>query len=158
MGGMEKLLVEFARHADRGRFSLHFLTLGEKGAVAEEIEALGWPVEPRGLIDTLVGLRDDYPNLPPVYITENGCAFPPSLVDNDRIAFIDTHLDALAEAMAAGVDVRGYFYWSLLDNFEWALGYDPRFGLVQVDYDTLVRTPRASYRWYAEQIGRSRRS
>ncbi len=115
---------------------------------------LDWPIEPDGLYDTLVGLHAAYPDLPPVYVTENGCAYPDRAGDSDdaRIAFIEGHLAALRRAMADGVDVRGYFYWSLLDNFEWARGYDPRFGLVHVDYGTQVRTPKASYHWLHMQL------
>jgi beta-glucosidase len=115
---------------------------------------LDWPIEPDGLSETLVGLRDTYPGLPPIYITENGCAYPDvaGQPDEARIAFIADHLAALRRAMANGVDVRGYFYWSLLDNFEWARGYAPRFGLVHVDYQTQVRTPKASYHWLRERL------
>ncbi|HEY7225565.1 MAG TPA: GH1 family beta-glucosidase [Micromonosporaceae bacterium] len=115
---------------------------------------LDWPVEPSGLYDTLVGLRSAYPTLPPIYITENGCAYPDRAGEPDeaRIGFVAEHLAAVRRAMADGVDVRGYFYWSLLDNFEWARGYNPRFGLVHVDYATQVRTPKASYHWLRAQL------
>jgi beta-glucosidase len=115
---------------------------------------LGWPVEPEGLYATLIGLRSRFPSLPPVYITENGCAYPDEagVPDDARIAFIRSHLDAAARALADGVDLRGYFYWSLIDNFEWARGYAPRFGLVHVDYATQVRTPKASYAWLREAL------
>ena len=114
--------------------------------------SLDWPVEPDGLRDLLVGLRDRFENLPPVYITENGGVFDD---DRERITFIEDHVDAVRAAIAAGVDVRGYFYWSLIDNFEWARGYGPRFGLVHVDYVTQRRTPRPSYHWYAGMIRRT---
>jgi beta-glucosidase len=119
---------------------------------------LDWPIEPDGLYETLVGLRDTYPGLPPIYITENGCAWPdqPGVPDDARIAYVADHLAALRRAMATGVDVRGYFYWSILDNFEWARGYDPRFGLVHVDYQTQVRTPKASYYWLRERLAARR--
>jgi beta-glucosidase len=113
---------------------------------------LGWPIEPVGLYETLATLRQRYPDLPPVYITENGCVEDD---DRERITFIQDHVNAVAEAIAAGVDVRGYFYWSLIDNFEWARGYGPRFGLVHVDYVTQRRTPRPSYHWYAGMVGRN---
>jgi beta-glucosidase len=119
----------------------------------------GWPVVPTGMRDLLVGLRERYgADLPPIYITENGCAYPDpveadgQVQDLDRIAFLDSHVRAVQDAITEGVDVRGYFVWSLLDNFEWAEGYTQRFGLVHVDFETQVRTPKASYRWYADQI------
>ncbi|MFF8312874.1 GH1 family beta-glucosidase [Streptomyces lydicus] len=120
----------------------------------------GWPVVPEALTELLTGFRERYgERLPPVVITENGCSYE-GLDDQERIAFLDGHLRALHAAMAAGVDVRGYFVWSLLDNFEWAEGYTRRFGLVHVDYGTLARTPKSSYRWLREalreQAGRAR--
>ncbi|GAA3547699.1 beta-glucosidase [Aeromicrobium flavum] len=117
--------------------------------------ASGWDIDPVGLGEVLAQVHRDYPPLP-IYITENGAAFddvvgPDGTVeDHDRIAFVAGHLAALADAIDAGVDVRGYFAWSLLDNFEWAEGYAKRFGIVHVDFDTLVRTPKASARWFAE--------
>ncbi|NUT97201.1 MAG: beta-glucosidase [Saccharothrix sp.] len=120
--------------------------------------AMNWPVEPEGLTEALVGLKNRYPDLPPVYVTENGCVYSdrPGFQDDERIAFLDTHLSAARDAVAAGVDLRGYFAWSFLDNFEWAHGYKPRFGLVHVDYQTQTRTPRASFHWYRERIAVSR--
>jgi beta-glucosidase len=119
---------------------------------------LGWPIEPEGLHATLTGLRSRYPDLPPIYITENGCAYADEVgvEDRERIAFIEGHLAATAKAIAEGVDVRGYFHWSLLDNFEWARGYAPRFGLVHVDYATQARTPKASFGWLRERIAAAR--
>ena len=122
--------------------------------------SMGWPVEPAGLGRLLRWLRDEYPGLPPIYITENGCAYPDELdadkqvEDPHRIAYLDRHLRAVHAAIADGVDVRGYFCWSLLDNFEWACGYVKRFGLVYVDYPTQLRIPKASYRWFREMIAR----
>ena len=115
---------------------------------------LDWPIEPDGLYETLAGLRETYPDVPPIFITENGCACPdrPGEPDEARIAYLADHLAALRRTMADGVDVRGYFVWSLLDNFEWARGYEPRFGLVHVDYETQVRTPKASYHWLRAQL------
>jgi beta-glucosidase len=97
-------------------------------------------------------------DLPPLFITENGAAFldhPDStgrVNDQDRTQYLASHLAAIAEAKASGVDVRGYFVWSLLDNFEWAYGYWPRFGIVRVEFDTLRRIPKASYDWFAKSI------
>ncbi|WP_431677272.1 GH1 family beta-glucosidase [Kitasatospora sp. KL5] len=125
--------------------------------------AFDWPVVPDGLRGLLVGLRDRYgAALPPVTITENGCSVadrpaPGGTVDDpDRISYLAGHLDALAEAVAEGVDVRGYYTWSLLDNYEWAEGYHQRFGLVHVDFETQVRTPKASYAWYRDLIAAHR--
>ncbi|MEU3728264.1 GH1 family beta-glucosidase [Streptomyces sp. NPDC033538] len=112
----------------------------------------GWPVVPEGLTELLTGLRDRYGDrLPPIVITENGCSYE-GLDDRDRIAYLDGHVRALHRAVEAGVDVRGYFVWSLLDNFEWAEGYARRFGLVHVDFETHRRTPKASYGWFRDVI------
>jgi len=117
----------------------------------------GWPVVPNGLHETLTTLADRYgEHLPPIYITESGCAFHDERHDQRRIDFLDGHLRAVASAIADGVDVRGYFVWSIVDNFEWAVGYSQRFGLVHVDYDTFARTPKDSYYWYRDVI-RARR-
>lgn len=121
---------------------------------------MGWEVQPAGLTELLVDLHREYPDLP-LYVTENGAAYPdevtPSgtVVDHDRIAFLDGHLRAALAAIQQGVDLRGYFYWSLLDNLEWAEGYAKRFGLVHVDFETQRRTPKESARWYADVIARN---
>ncbi|KOG73661.1 beta-glucosidase [Streptomyces antibioticus] len=112
----------------------------------------GWPVVPEGLTELLTDFRERYGDrLPPVVITENGCSYE-GVDDQDRIAYLDAHIRALHRAIGAGVDVRGYFVWSLMDNFEWAEGYARRFGLVHVDFETLERTPKASYRWFRELL------
>jgi len=120
---------------------------------------MGWPVVPHTLRDLLTGLRERYGDaLPPVHITENGSAeddvpAPDGAVhDADRISYLDGHLRAVAAAIADGVDVRGYYVWSLLDNFEWAYGYRKRFGLVYVAYATQRRIPKDSYRWYRDFV------
>jgi beta-glucosidase len=110
------------------------------------------PIVPDGLRELLVRFHERY-ELPPVYITENGCSFD-GVHDPERIDFLDRHLAALRAAMDAGVDVRGYFVWSLLDNFEWSKGYAPRFGLVHVDYETQLRTPKDSFAWYRKLVSR----
>ncbi|WP_406126860.1 GH1 family beta-glucosidase [Streptomyces canus] len=112
----------------------------------------GWPVVPEGLTELLTAFHERYGDrLPPVVITENGCSYE-GVDDQDRIAYLDGHIRALHQAVEAGVDVRGYFVWSLMDNFEWAEGYARRFGLVHVDFETLARTPKASYAWYQELL------
>ncbi len=127
------------------------------------LTGFGWPVAPEGLHEVLVGLRDTYGDaLPPIHITENGCAYPDEVtadgrcVDPDRVAYLDSHIGAVEAALADGVDVRGYFVWSLLDNFEWAEGYTQRFGLVHVDVGTQRRTPKSSYTWYRDRIAAAR--
>ncbi|WP_392967702.1 GH1 family beta-glucosidase [Streptomyces sp. LN245] len=116
----------------------------------------GWPVVPEALTELLVGFRERYGDrLPPVVITENGCSYD-GIDDQERIAFLDGHVRALHRASEQGVDVRGYFVWSLMDNFEWAEGYERRFGLVHVDYDTLERTPKASYNWLRDALREQR--
>lgn len=122
-----------------------------------ERTAFGWPVVPEGLTELLTGLKDRYGDaLPPVWITENGCSQPAGLHDRARIEYLAGHIDAIARAASRGVDVRGYFTWSLLDNFEWAEGYHQRFGLVEVDFTTRQRTPRASFEWYRDLIASQR--
>ncbi|WUT43587.1 GH1 family beta-glucosidase [Streptomyces pseudovenezuelae] len=123
----------------------------------QEIEGVpvtdfGWPVVPEGLTELLTAFHERYGDrLPPVVITENGCSYT-GVDDQDRITYLDRHIRALHKAVEAGVDVRGYFVWSLMDNFEWAEGYARRFGLVHVDFETLARTPKASYAWYRELL------
>lgn len=122
---------------------------------------MGWCVEPDGLRELLVRLRDDYPGLPPILITENGVAFddyvdPEGGVDDEeRIEFLAGHLSALRDAIDDGVGVAGYFCWSLLDNFEWAEGYGRRFGLYYVDYPTQRRIAKSSARWYSGVVRRN---
>ncbi len=122
--------------------------------------AMGWEVQPEGLTRLLRRVHEEYtgPAGVPVYVTENGAAFDDRadasgfVEDLDRVDFVSAHLGAVLDAVDEGVPVAGYFYWSLLDNFEWAWGYAKRFGLVRVDYDTQQRTPKASARAYARII------
>ncbi|MBA2441127.1 MAG: beta-glucosidase [Rubrobacter sp.] len=125
-----------------------------------ETTAMGWAIEPDGLTELLLRLHREYTGLP-IYITENGAAFHDyanpegTVTDEERIAFLDAHFRAAEEAVREGVDLRGYFVWSLLDNFEWAEGYSRRFGLVYVDYATQRRIPKESAHWYREVIRRN---
>lgn len=117
---------------------------------------MGWEIYPQGLTELLLAIHRDY-KLPPLFITENGTACADRLqdgrvADTARIDYLRSHLAALRDAMAGGVDLRGYFYWSLMDNYEWDSGYDKRFGLVHVDYATQQRTLKDSALWYRRQI------
>jgi beta-glucosidase len=119
---------------------------------------MDWEVYAPGLLDTLIWVRSRYGNIP-LYVTENGAAFsdppeagPDGIADPLRVAYLRDHLRATREAIARGVDVRGYFAWSLLDNFEWSHGFSKRFGVVHVDFATQRRTPKASARFYADVI------
>jgi len=121
------------------------------GAVVTD---MGWEVAPGQFTDLLVSIGRDY-DLPPVLITENGAAYRDKLVngavqDEDRRAYLEAHMGAVADAIERGVDVRGYFVWSLLDNFEWASGYSKRFGLYYVDYPTQARILKHSGLWYRD--------
>ena len=129
------------------------------------VTAFGWPVVPAGLTELLTTFRDRYAErLPPVYITENGCSVADEpdaagvIDDQPRVRYLDGHIRAVADAITAGVDVRGYFCWSILDNFEWAEGYHQRFGLVHVDFQTQRRTPKSSFTWYQDLIASQRSS
>ncbi|TMR19202.1 beta-glucosidase [Nonomuraea turkmeniaca] len=129
--------------------------VGPSGDVARTDE--GWEINADALRDLLIGLSRRFPGTP-LLVTENGGVFGDApthdglIHDNRRIAFLRDHVEAVRAALAAGADVRGYLHWSLMDNFEWALGYRPRFGLVHVDYATGVRTIKDSGRYYAQLI------
>ena len=130
-----------------------------------ERTALGWTVEPSGLTETLLRVQREYGPLP-LYVTENGADYDDRpdasgyVDDRERVSYLARHLAACADALVAGVDLRGYFAWSLLDNFEWAEGYAARFGLTYVDSATQKRTVKASGRFYADLLRhwRARRS
>jgi beta-glucosidase len=110
---------------------------------------LGWAIEPDGLTEVLTSVTADY-DPPPLFVHEGGAAFDTPIDDHERVEYLDSHLRAAHAALTNGVDLRGFYAWTLLDNFEWAEGYAARFGLVHVDFDTLERTPKASAHWYAE--------
>ncbi|MEU1161674.1 GH1 family beta-glucosidase [Streptomyces sp. NPDC005921] len=126
----------------------------------DQLTAMNWAIDASGLHTLLTDLAASHPGLP-LMVTENGAAFddyvsPEGRVnDPQRIAYLHSHLDAVRQAVADGADVRGYFLWSLLDNFEWSYGYSKRFGAVYVDYGTQRRIPKASAHWYAEVIRRN---
>lgn len=113
-------------------------------------------IYPEGLYDILTRVHRDY-NFPALYITENGAAVEEEIEDGrardpQRTQFLQDHFHQAATALAEGVPLRGYFVWSLMDNFEWALGYTLRYGIVRVDYDSLARTPKDSAAWYRNFI------
>ena len=142
---------------ERWPFALPLRSRGVRQPHATYTET-GWEVHPSSLTRILLWVKERYGN-PPLYITENGAAFydPPKTIggridDPLRVHYYREHLRAAADAMRQGADLRGYFAWSLLDNFEWSLGYSKRFGIVHVDYETLERTIKASGRFYADVI------
>jgi beta-glucosidase len=143
--------------ADGHGLSMHSPWVGSPGVDFVQqpgpYTAMGWNIDPTGLSELLLRLHRDYPGQPTM-ITENGAAFDDvvsadgAIHDERRVDYLYRHIDAVGIAMDAGADVRGYFVWSLLDNFEWGYGYDRRFGIIRVDYDTLVRTWKDSAHWY----------
>jgi beta-glucosidase len=122
--------------------------------------AMGWRIEPASLTDLLLRVHRDYPGIP-LMVTENGCAFPDEpgpdgvVHDRDRIDYLTGHIGAVHDAIGQGVDVRGYYCWSLMDNFEWAWGLSKRFGLIHVDFTSTERTWKDSAHWYRDVISRN---
>jgi beta-glucosidase len=121
-----------------------------------DLTDIGWEIYPQGLERVTRNLLAQWP-LPPIWITENGAAdntpeADGACEDRLRLGYLQSHLDQLSQMVASGIDIRGYYVWSLLDNFEWAHGYSQRFGIVHVDYATQRRTPKASARWLQQQM------
>ncbi len=121
-----------------------------------EFTAMGWEIYPQAFYEVLLELKNDYGN-PKVFITENGAAFKDNLTakginDQERISYLEKHLQAVSQAKQDGANVQGYFIWSLLDNFEWAEGFEKRFGIIYVDYATQKRLPKGSYFWYQHVV------
>ncbi len=147
----------------------YFRTIVRSDAIPEERNArrtvfpnpnpttMGWEVYPEGLYEILIRLKESY-SFPAYFITENGAAYPDRIGpdgqvdDPQRVAYLRAHFEQAARALRAGVPLKGYFVWSLMDNFEWAWGYSQRFGLVYVDYETQERIPKTSARWYRSVI------
>jgi beta-glucosidase len=150
---------------ERSQTDGHGFSLGSPWPGAEDVEFLprtgrltemGWNIDPAGLVDLLMSLHRSYPDQP-LMITENGAAFHDEVVDGrvhdaERTDYVRRHLVATLDAMNAGVDVRGYFLWSLMDNFEWAYGYSKRFGMVYVDYESQARILKDTAIWYRDLI------
>ena len=129
---------------------------GNRGLPVTDMD---WEIDAPGLVEVLGRVHREYPAIP-IYVTENGSAFVDKVVDGEvddpeRLAYFDAHLRACSDAIEAGVPLHGYFAWSLMDNFEWAWGYSKRFGMIYVDYDTQVRIPKSSAKWYSEVIRRN---
>lgn len=145
-------------------FYFRFLLSKEKGRIDPvpdaELTDMGWEVRAQSLYDLLTRMNSSY-RLPPIYITENGAAYKEEISpdgkirDEKRISYLHDHLDYLYQAIQDGVNVNGYFVWSLMDNFEWASGLQKRFGLVHVNYESLERTPKESAYWYSRVIRRN---
>lgn len=147
---------------DVNHTAVPFSELNSRVVIPHDAEktAMGWPVAPEGLTETLVRVKEEYADLP-MYVTENGRAVHDyvdpegNVKDEERVSYLESHFRAAHTAMEKGVDLRGYMVWSLLDNFEWAEGYSKRFGIVHVDYPTQKRTPKMSANWYADVIQRN---
>jgi len=132
-------------------------TIGEEGPGAKT--QMGWEIYPAGLEGFLTRLAKDYVGDMPIFVTENGMAWDDKIengavYDPERVDFVDAHMQATLRAIDAGANVQGFFYWSLLDNYEWAFGYEKRFGMIHVDFETLERTPKASYHALKAAIAR----
>ena len=154
--GLNHYSPNYVRTDNAARFRFNF---GDRPP-GMPVTPMEWPIAPDGFRDSLMRVAKDYGL--PVYVTENGFGGHDkpdeagAVVDNNRIAYLDAYINAMNDAAAAGADIRGYFVWSLLDNFEWDTGYAARFGLVYIDYPTQKRTPKASFDWYRRLIKAAR--
>ncbi len=150
---------EVAADRDALAVSLDAVDLAREGC--EGTTTMGWVIEPRGLSEVLERVTRDYTQVP-LYVTESGASFSDyttpegRVADPERIRYLDGHIRAAHDSVSRGVDLRGYFVWSLLDNFEWAHGYSKRFGIVYVDYPTSTRVPKDSFKWYQGVIAANR--
>lgn len=154
--GINNYYAQFAVPREDGTPGGRGLSPDELTAAGYELTTMGWPVVSDGLRELLHFVNDRY-SPGQIMITENGAAFPDvlengSVNDPQRVRYYHAYVGAVASAIQQGVPVTGYFAWSLLDNFEWAFGYSQRFGLVHLDFDTLKRTPKASFEWYRRAI------
>jgi beta-glucosidase len=156
--GVNHYMTYAVAHSTDG--SLLKATLSHFSAPGWGQTEMGWGIHPNGLTAVLLDVKERYGNSR-IYITENGCALPDKpdqtgfVADWGRVNYLRAHLQAAWEAIQAGVNLQGYYVWSLMDNFEWAMGYEPRFGLVRVDYETGRRIPKQSARWYTEVISQN---
>jgi beta-glucosidase len=119
---------------------------------------MGWPITPEGLGDLLIRIHKDWPEITDIAITENGVAYDDEpdengvVNDQRRVDYLLGHLRSVSRAIDAGSPVKSYYYWSLMDNFEWAEGYAKRFGIVHINFETLKRTPKLSANVYSKVI------
>jgi beta-glucosidase len=158
-------VVDISR-AKEARVAGYFVAQGEQfpdlrlrslETPGREKTSMDWEIEASGLTSLLIRVREEYTTLP-IYITENGAAFDDyvdpngDVKDHNRVAYLQEHISAVHDAIDAGVNVEGYFVWSLLDNFEWALGYSRRFGIVWVDFPSGNRLKKESFAWYRDTI------
>lgn len=156
------LVAAWSGDGERSTADGHGAGAGSAWPAAEDVEflsqpgpqtAMGWTIDAEGLHELLLRVGREHPGVP-VLVTENGAAFEDridragAVQDEARVEYLREHLAAVGRAIAAGVEVRGYFLWSLLDNFEWSYGYSKRFGIYYVDFETQERVPKASARWY----------
>ncbi len=150
---------EVAAERDALAVGLDAVDLVREGC--EGTTTMGWEIEPKGLSEVLERVTRDYTRVP-LYVTESGASFSDyatpegRVADPERIRYLDGHIRAAHDSVSRGVDLRGYFVWSLLDNFEWAHGYSKRFGIVYVDYPTSTRVPKDSFKWYQGVIAANR--
>jgi len=142
-----------------GRMSWNVVSAQERGM---PFTTMGWEIYPEGLLNFLLRLKSEYGDTP-IYITENGMAYDDPAAEDERIHddyridYLRRHIDVCDKAIAAGVKLRGYFVWTLMDNFEWEMGWNQRFGIIRVDYETLQRTVKDSGWWYSDFIKQSKR-
>jgi beta-glucosidase len=153
--GVDYYRTHTVSHAING--TLLKAELGPLPALGWGQTEMGWGINPRGLTATLLDVKERCGDLK-VFIAENGCALrdvPDEtgfVADQGRVNYLSAHLQAALEAVDAGVNLGGYYVWSLMDNFEWSMGYGPRFGLVRVEYETGKRIPKGSAYWFREVI------
>jgi beta-glucosidase len=156
--GLNHYSPSYARHDPQAMFGSATLPVPNLSfPEGTPVTGMGWEISPRAFYDQLMDVHRRYGPVP-IYVTENGAGYQEGISsdgrihDDYRIAFLEQYLGALHQAIAAGADVRGYFIWSLLDNFEWACGYAKRFGLVYIDYRTLQRLPKDSFDYYRRMV------
>lgn len=144
-------------HASKVKYSAENPLLFEDFDMGVKKTAMGWPITPAGLDQLITRIRNDYTDLP-IYITENGAAFEDTVLEDgsindvDRVEYLEEHIRTVSHMNQKGLNIAGYYLWSFMDNFEWAFGYDRRFGIVHIDFETLKRTPKASFYRYKEIV------